>query len=327
MVSLSQQPTGSDALFIPEGCQDFRFHGLIIPEHVPPKELWNLSTFYPLSHVRTHGFILSAQDIEKIQKDLYLHDWNDTHQKIVGKLQHCDSLPQQPKNEQLEKLKVFKNMQKRKISMSSQMQTGNEDGETFERSKVPAFPLKVFFFCEEEPNIGGETPIVLSHVIYDKMKQKYPEAAKLGMTLEWTDDGVETVIGPIPAIKFDETRQSKIWFNSIVANWPLILVGKMQKTTGINMVPGIGIWELIKYFAEAHIKEAEVDNKIVAIHAAMGAGLATAGLKPFYAIYSSFLQQGYDQVVHDVDLQKLPVRFAMDISGLVGADGPTLWSI
>ncbi|KAF2285313.1 hypothetical protein GH714_042355 [Hevea brasiliensis] len=113
--------------------------------------------------------------------------------------------------------------------------------------------------------------------------------------------------------------------------------------------------QLIKcmYFAEALIKEAETDNKIVAIHAAMGggtglnyfqkrfpdrcfdvgiaeqhavtfaAGLATEGLKPFCAIYSSFLQRGYDQVVHDVDLQKLPVRFAMDRAGLVGADGPT----
>ncbi|KAJ6719820.1 hypothetical protein OIU79_007450 [Salix purpurea] len=53
------------------------------------------------------------------------------------------------------------------------------------------------------------------------------------------------------------------------------------------------------------------------------AGLACEGLKPFCAIYSSFLQRAYDQVVHDVDLQKLPVRFAMDRAGLVGADGPT----
>lgn len=108
-----------------------------------------------------------------------------------------------------------------------------------------------------------------------------------------------------------------------------------------------------RYFAESLIGEAEVDDKIVAIHAAMGggtglnyfqkrfpdrcfdvgiaeqhavtfaAGLATEGLKPFCAIYSSFLQRGYDQVIHDVDLQKLPVRFAMDRAGLVGADGPT----
>ncbi|KAH9329159.1 hypothetical protein KI387_001267, partial [Taxus chinensis] len=107
------------------------------------------------------------------------------------------------------------------------------------------------------------------------------------------------------------------------------------------------------YFAEALIAEAEIDTNIVAIHAAMGggtglnmfqkrfptrcfdvgiaeqhavtfaAGLACEGLKPFCAIYSSFLQRAYDQVIHDVDLQKLPVRFAMDRAGLVGADGPT----
>ncbi|THG12865.1 hypothetical protein TEA_007934 [Camellia sinensis var. sinensis] len=108
-----------------------------------------------------------------------------------------------------------------------------------------------------------------------------------------------------------------------------------------------------QYFAESLIAEAERDEKIVAIHAAMGggtglnlfqkrfpercfdvgiaeqhavtfaAGLATEGLKPFCTIYSSFLQRGYDQVAHDVDLQKLPVRFALDRAGLVGADGPT----
>ncbi|KAJ4950242.1 hypothetical protein NE237_027074 [Protea cynaroides] len=108
-----------------------------------------------------------------------------------------------------------------------------------------------------------------------------------------------------------------------------------------------------QYFAESLIAEAERDDKIVAIHAAMGggtglnlfqkrfpdrcfdvgiaeqhavtfaAGLAAEGLKPFCAIYSTFLQRGYDQVVHDVTLQKLPVRFAIDRAGLVGADGPT----
>src|SRR5690606_31924461 len=53
------------------------------------------------------------------------------------------------------------------------------------------------------------------------------------------------------------------------------------------------------------------------------AGLAAEGFKPFAAIYSTFLQRGYDQVVHDVAIQKLPVRFAIDRAGLVGADGPT----
>ena len=53
------------------------------------------------------------------------------------------------------------------------------------------------------------------------------------------------------------------------------------------------------------------------------AGMAAGGLKPFCAIYSTFLQRGYDQIVHDVALQKLPVRFAIDRAGLVGADGAT----
>jgi 1-deoxy-D-xylulose-5-phosphate synthase len=108
-----------------------------------------------------------------------------------------------------------------------------------------------------------------------------------------------------------------------------------------------------RVFAESLIEQARLDPKIVAITAAMpsgtgldlfgqefpertfdvgiaeqhgvtfAAGLATEGYKPFCAIYSTFLQRAYDQVVHDVAIQKLPVRFAMDRAGLVGADGPT----
>jgi 1-deoxy-D-xylulose-5-phosphate synthase len=108
-----------------------------------------------------------------------------------------------------------------------------------------------------------------------------------------------------------------------------------------------------KVFGESLIKEAQKDDKIIGITAAMpsgtgidqfakafpdrafdvgiaeqhavtfAAGLATQGYKPFCAIYSTFLQRAYDQVVHDVAIQSLPVRFAMDRAGLVGADGPT----
>ena len=108
-----------------------------------------------------------------------------------------------------------------------------------------------------------------------------------------------------------------------------------------------------KVFAKALIEEAKADDKVVAITAAMpsgtgldkfgeefpdrsfdvgiaeqhavtfAAGLASEGYKPFAAIYSTFLQRAYDQVVHDVSVQKLPVRFAIDRAGLVGADGPT----
>jgi 1-deoxy-D-xylulose-5-phosphate synthase len=106
-------------------------------------------------------------------------------------------------------------------------------------------------------------------------------------------------------------------------------------------------------FGSQLVKQAEKDDKIVGITAAMpggtgmnvfgkafpdrmfdvgiaeqhavtfAAGLAADGFKPFCAIYSTFLQRGYDQVVHDVAIQNLPVRFAMDRAGLVGADGPT----
>lgn len=130
-------------------------------------------------------------------------------------------------------------------------------------------------------------------------------------------------------------------------------VAKFDPATGKQFKVPAKTLSYTNYFAEALIAEAEQDSKIVAIHAAMGggtglnyflrrfpnrcfdvgiaeqhavtfaAGLACEGLKPFCAIYSSFLQRGYDQVVHDVDLQKLPVRFAMDRAGLVGADGPT----
>ena len=122
--------------------------------------------------------------------------------------------------------------------------------------------------------------------------------------------------------------------------------GKQKKSSG-------GIPTYTQVFADALIGEAGSDENVVAVHAAMGggtglnhfekffadrtfdvgiaeqhavtfaAGLAVEGLKPMCTIYSTFLQRGFDQVVHDVALQKLPVRFAMDRAGLVGEDGPT----
>src|SRR5690606_30580707 len=108
-----------------------------------------------------------------------------------------------------------------------------------------------------------------------------------------------------------------------------------------------------KVFAESLVREAREDERVVAVTAAMpsgtgldlfgeafpkrifdvgiaeqhavtfAAGLATEGFKPFAAIYSTFLQRAYDQIVHDVAIQHLPVRFAIDRAGFVGADGPT----
>ena len=130
-------------------------------------------------------------------------------------------------------------------------------------------------------------------------------------------------------------------------------VSKFNVKTGIQEKSNTNIPAYTKVFANTLIKHAERDSKIIGITAAMpsgtgldifgekfpkrmfdvgiaeqhavtfAAGLATQGLKPYAAIYSTFLQRAYDQVVHDVAIQNLPVRFAIDRAGLVGADGPT----
>ncbi|CAI9780896.1 unnamed protein product [Fraxinus pennsylvanica] len=137
---------------------------------------------------------------------------------------------------------------------------------------------------------------------------------------------VKTMPAPGPVLIHIITEKGKGYPPAEAAADRMHGVVKFDPNTGKQMKAKTPTLTYTQYFAESLIKEAEADNRIVAIHAAMGggtAGLATEGLKPFCAIYSSFLQRGYDQVVHDVDLQKLPVRFAMDRAGLVGADGPT----
>jgi 1-deoxy-D-xylulose-5-phosphate synthase len=128
---------------------------------------------------------------------------------------------------------------------------------------------------------------------------------------------------------------------------------KFDVLTGVQVKAKSNAPSYTKVFAQALVDEAARDDKIVAVTAAMpdgtglnlfaerfpkrcfdvgiaeqhavtfAAGLAAGGLKPFCALYSTFLQRGYDQVVHDVAIQRLPVRFAIDRAGLVGADGAT----
>jgi len=130
-------------------------------------------------------------------------------------------------------------------------------------------------------------------------------------------------------------------------------VSKFDVVTGEQSKSKTNIPSYTKVFADTLVKHAENDTKIVGITGAMpsgtgmdifgkkfpdrmfdvgiaeqhavtfAAGLATEGYRPFVAIYSTFLQRAYDQVVHDVAIQSLPVRFAIDRAGLVGADGPT----
>ena len=130
-------------------------------------------------------------------------------------------------------------------------------------------------------------------------------------------------------------------------------VSKFNVVTGEQSKTKSNLPSYTRVFADTLVKHAENDRKIIGITGAMpsgtgldifakkfpdrmfdvgiaeqhavtfAAGLATEGYKPFAAIYSTFLQRAYDQVVHDVAIQKLPVRFAIDRAGLVGADGPT----
>ncbi|TSD89608.1 1-deoxy-D-xylulose-5-phosphate synthase [Mycobacterium sp. KBS0706] len=130
-------------------------------------------------------------------------------------------------------------------------------------------------------------------------------------------------------------------------------VSRFDVITGAQAKPKSNAPSYTGVFAQALIQEAEEDERVVAVTAAMpsgtgldkfaqafptrsfdvgiaeqhavtfAAGMATEGFKPFCAIYSTFLQRAYDQVVHDVAIQHLPVRFAIDRAGLVGADGAT----
>ncbi|NBV06590.1 MAG: 1-deoxy-D-xylulose-5-phosphate synthase [Proteobacteria bacterium] len=130
-------------------------------------------------------------------------------------------------------------------------------------------------------------------------------------------------------------------------------VAKFDPETGVQEKPASGFPSYSKIFGKRLSELAKKDDKILAITAAMptgtgldvfakdhpkrifdvgiaeqhavtfAAGLATEGLKPYAAIYSTFLQRAYDQVIHDVAVQKLPVRFAIDRAGFVGSDGPT----
>lgn len=166
-------------------------------------------------------------------------------------------------------------------------------------------------------------------------------------------DKVKATPAPGPVLIHIVTEKGKGYPPAEAAPDKMHGVVKFDPRTGKQFKTKSPTLSYTQYFAEALIKEAEIDDKIVGIHAAMGggtglnyfqkrfpdrcfdvgiaeqhavtfaAGLASEGLKPFCAIYSSFLQRGYDQVAHDVDLQKLPVRFALDRAGLVGADGPT----
>lgn len=156
-----------------------------------------------------------------------------------------------------------------------------------------------------------------------------------------------------PVLLHVVTQKGKGYAPAEAASDKYHAVSKFNVVTGTQAKAPPGPPTYTKVFAQSLIAEAEADERILAITAAMpsgtgldlfekrfprrtfdvgiaeqhavtfAAGLATEGMKPFCAIYSTFLQRAYDQVVHDVALQNLPVRFALDRAGLVGADGAT----
>ena len=159
--------------------------------------------------------------------------------------------------------------------------------------------------------------------------------------------------GKGPVLIHVRTQKGKGYAPAEAASDKFHGVNKFDVITGAQAKPPANAPAYTRVFADSLIEEARHDERIVAITAAMpsgtgldlfgevfpartfdvgiaeqhavtfAAGLATEGMKPFAAIYSTFLQRAYDQVVHDVAIQNLPVRFPIDRAGFVGADGPT----
>jgi 1-deoxy-D-xylulose-5-phosphate synthase len=166
-------------------------------------------------------------------------------------------------------------------------------------------------------------------------------------------ENVRDDVDPGPVIIHVVTQKGKGFAPALSATEKCHAVNKFDVVTGEQIKPKAAAPTYTQVFAKGLIAEAEADEKVVAITGAMpsgtgidifgkrfpertydvgiaeqhavtfAAGLATEGLKPFAVIYSTFLQRAYDQVVHDVAIQNLPVRFMMDRAGLVGADGCT----
>ena len=205
--------------------------------------------------------------------------------------------------------------------------------------------------CAKSPGAGSNDPVVRSW--FDELGFTYVgpvdghDVDKLVQVL----DAARTSPGPvfIHAI----TQKGKGYAPAESAADRMHGVTTYDPQTGLEAKPASAAPSYTKVFAESLIREGTRDERIVAITAAMPSGtgldlfckafpkrtfdvgiaeqhavtfaaaMAADGMKPFCAIYSTFLQRAYDQVVHDVALQNLPVRFAMDRAGLVGADGPT----
>ena len=155
---------------------------------------------------------------------------------------------------------------------------------------------------------------ILIHAITKKGKGYAPaEAAR--------DKGHATAKFDVPSGKQHKAPSNAPSYTNVFAEALLELAAKDQKICAITaaMPDGTGLSKFMERYASRCF-----DVGIAEQHAVtFAAGLAAGGMKPFCALYSTFLQRGYDQIVHDVAIQRLPVRFAIDRAGLVGADGAT----
>jgi 1-deoxy-D-xylulose-5-phosphate synthase len=200
----------------------------------------------------------------------------------------------------------------------------------------------------------GATPIGSSTTVFEEMGFHYMgpvDGHDFDQLLPALERARDSEVGPV--LLHAVTRKGNGYAPAEASSDRGHSVGKFDIATGVQAKAKAKAPSYTKVFAETLVKEAVKDERIVAITAAMpngtgldifgkafpertfdvgiaeqhavtfAAGLAAEGYKPFCAIYSTFLQRGYDQVVHDVALQSLPVRFAVDRAGLVGADGPT----
>jgi len=166
---------------------------------------------------------------------------------------------------------------------------------------------------------------VFLHVVTQKGHgYKFAEQDPLALHATTPFDKVtgKTLISTLKKVKSDDDKnKNKTPFTKVFGQWLCDIASKDERVVGITpaMREGSGLVEFEKQFPERYF-----DVGIAEQHAVtLAAGFACAGMKPIVAIYSTFLQRAYDQLIHDVAIQKLPVVFAIDRAGMVGQDGPT----
>lgn len=201
----------------------------------------------------------------------------------------------------------------------------------FETPKVPSVQPDTLFeklgFAYTGP-VDGHDVLALVQALQTIAKQKGPQFLHIvtrkgqGYVQAEADPVAYHGPGPFdPAIGLKPSAKSAVTFTQVFGSWLCDMADKDPRLVGITpaMREGSGMLAFSQRFPQRYH-----DVGIAEQHAVtFAAGLACEGLKPVVAIYSTFLQRAYDQLIHDVALQKLPVVFALDRAGLVGPDGPT----